>query len=132
MTHYSRLDKFVIDVADGAHDQELAFWQGATGRTMTQHEPHPEYHWAPPDSTGLAFLVQRLDDGEPRVHLDIHTTDLEAEVTRLEQLGATRVRHVNDWWVMQDPAGLPFCVIPARSGTLNDDNAQRWEQEGRR
>jgi len=127
MAHHSRLHKFVIDVADDAHEQELAFWQAATGRTMTQNERHPEYHWAASPEKGLAFLVQRLDDGEARVHLDIHTTDLEAEVVRLEQLGATRVRHVNDWWVMHDPAGLPFCVIPDRRGTLNDDNAQRWE-----
>lgn len=127
MAHYSRLHKFVIDVAEADHDQELAFWQRATGRAMTQHNRYPEYHWAPPPDTGLAFLVQRLDDGDARVHLDIHTTDLDAEVARLERLGATRVRQVNDWWVMQDPAGLLFCVIPDRSSVLNDDNAERWE-----
>jgi hypothetical protein len=29
--------------------------------------------------------------------------------------------------VMLDPAGLPFCVLPISPGSLNDDNAQRWE-----
>ena len=61
------------------------------------------------------------------MHLDIHTDDLEAEVARLERLGAERVRRVHGWWIMRDPAGLLFCVIPDTSGSLNDGNAQRWE-----
>jgi hypothetical protein len=28
---------------------------------------------------------------------------------------------------MRDPAGLLFCVIPQPSGSLNDDNAHRWD-----
>jgi hypothetical protein len=47
----------------------------------------------------LMLLVQRLDAGAPRVHLDIHTDDLDAEVSRLERLGAERVRKVQSWWV---------------------------------
>ena len=26
-----------------------------------------------------------------------------------------------------DPAGLLFCVLPMSPGSLNDENAQRWE-----
>jgi hypothetical protein len=29
--------------------------------------------------------------------------------------------------VMRDPAGLTFCIVPDPPGTLNDDNAQRWD-----
>ena len=47
------------------------------------------------------------------MHLDIHTDDLDAEVARLEKLGAERVQQVHGWWVMRDPAGLLFCVLPA-------------------
>ena len=61
------------------------------------------------------------------MHLDIHTTDVDAEVARLEQLGARRERQVHEWHILRDPAGLPFCVIPARAGELDDDNAQRWD-----
>jgi hypothetical protein len=60
------------------------------------------------------------------VHLDIHTDNLDAEVERLESLGAQRVRQAAAWWVMRDPAGLPFCVITAPEGTLSEANAQRW------
>jgi hypothetical protein len=28
---------------------------------------------------------------------------------------------------MQDPAGLPFCVVPDRPDRLTDDNAMRWD-----
>ena len=28
---------------------------------------------------------------------------------------------------MRNPAGLLFCVLPMRPGSLNDENAQRWE-----
>ena len=31
MSHYSRLYMVVIDVPEAEHDQELAFWQAATG-----------------------------------------------------------------------------------------------------
>ena len=61
-----------------------------------------------------------------RVHLDIHTDDLAAEVARLEELGAERVQQVHSWWILRDPAGLLFCVIPEPAGSLNDSNAQRW------
>jgi hypothetical protein len=37
------------------------------------------------------------------------------------------VQKVQAWWVMRDPAGLLFCVLPMSPGSLNDENAQRWE-----
>ena len=44
MAHHSRIDKIVIDVAPTDHDEELAFWSGATGRPLTQSVRYPEYH----------------------------------------------------------------------------------------
>jgi hypothetical protein len=41
--------------------------------------------------------------------------------------GATRIRQIHDWWIMQDPAELLFCVVPDRAERLTDDNALRWE-----
>jgi hypothetical protein len=126
MAHFSRLDKIVVDVPEPEHDAELAFWQGAVGIDLPRNARFPEYHGAPLPG-GLGLLVQRLGSGSARVHLDIHTDDLEAEVTRLEGLGARRLTRTPDWWVMEDPAGLPFCVIPEPPGQLTEENAQRWE-----
>ncbi len=126
MSHYSRVLKVVIDAPPDLHDQELAFWQGALGQELPEIYS-AEYHGAFLRGNDLMLLMQRLESGAPRVHLDIHTDDLDAEVARLEQLGAERVQKVQTWQVMRDPAGLLFCVLPASPGSLNDQNAQRWE-----
>jgi hypothetical protein len=61
-----------------------------------------------PDEVFL--LLQRVEH-EPRVHLDIQADDLEAEVARLEKLGAKRDLFRKRWWVMQAPTGHRFCVV---------------------
>ena len=123
----SGVSKVVIDVAPGDHDREVAFWQAAIGQPLRRYERHPEYHGGALTGTGIELLTQRLEEGASRVHLDIHTDDLAAEVARLERLGAARVREVHSWWIMRDPAGLLFCVIPQDAGELDETNAQRWE-----
>jgi len=52
-----------------------------------------------------------------RLHIDVHAGPggLDQLVARLEELGATRVREVDQgpaghWWVMQDPEGNEFCA----------------------
>jgi hypothetical protein len=69
-------------------------------------------------------LVQRVDH-ESRVHLDIETDDIEAEVRRLEALGATRVAQVKRWWVMQAPSGQRFCVVRPQRADF-DERANTW------
>jgi hypothetical protein len=128
MAHFSTLLKVVIDVPPAEHDRELAFWQEALGQALPQFpSPQTEYHGGPLHGHDMWLLVQRLDDGQPRVHLDMHTDNLDAEVARLEALGAERVRQVYSWWVMRDPAGLAFCVLPEPPGSLNEQNARRWD-----
>jgi Glyoxalase-like domain len=126
VTHFSRISAVVLDAPAGDHDHELLFWEKAVGQPLAQFD-YPEYHGARLHGQDLRLIVQRLGAGAARVHLDIYTDDLDAEVARLERLGAERVEQVHFWWVMRDPAGMLFCVIPDPGGTLNDDNAQRWE-----
>ena len=65
-----------------------------------------------------ALGFQRVDTptpGKNRVHLDLMAADLEAEVQRLIDLGATETgRHSVDggfrWVVLADPHGNAFCV----------------------
>ena len=87
----------------------------------------PEYHGAALHGQEFGLLIQRLGHGPGRVHLDIHTDDLAAELTRLEDLGAERVQQVHSWRVLRDPAGLLFCVVPEPAGSLNEHNANRWD-----
>jgi len=127
VAHYSRLSKVVIDVPPADHDRELAFWSVAAGKPLARFDSHPEYHGAVLHGQDFGLLVQRLGQGSARVHIDIHTDDLPAEIARLEKLGAERVQQAHSWQVMRDPAGLLFCVIPEPPGSLNDSNAQRWD-----
>jgi hypothetical protein len=126
VTHFSRLSAVVIDVPPGQHDRELAFWEGAVGQPFPQLD-YPEYHGARLHGQDFSLLMQRLGEGTARVHVDIYTDDLLAEVERLERLGAERVQRAHSWWVMRDPAGLLFCVIPDPPGSAPDANAHRWD-----
>ena len=100
---------------------------GPPGSRWRRFERHPEYHGAALPGQEFWLLVQRLGAGPARVHIDIHTDDLDAEVARLERLGAERVQQVHSWWVLRDPAGLLFCVLPEPAGSFDDRNAQRWD-----
>ena len=94
MAHRSKIRHVFIDVADADHDRELAFWAGASKGQPRQWLPaHPEFHTlAPPageeGSAQVFFHVQRLGADSTRLHLDIETDDIDAEVARLERLGA--------------------------------------------
>src|SRR5207248_10157405 len=70
------------------------------------------------------LLVQKVDQPS-RIHLDIETDDQEAEVKRLEALGARRVGRVKTWWVLEAPTGQRFCVINLQRGPLKD-HANEW------
>jgi predicted enzyme related to lactoylglutathione lyase len=127
MAHYSRLTVVVIDVPADDHDRELAFWAAASGEKLRQIEKHPEYHGAQLHGQDVGLLIQRIGEGPARVHVDIHTDDLDAEVARLEALGAQRVDRLHFWCVMRDPAGLLFCVVADPPGELTAENAHRWD-----
>jgi hypothetical protein len=126
VSHYSRLCMVVVDVPDPDHDRELAFWRAAVGQPFPPVEGHPAYHWAQIHGQQFWMLVQRTGTGPARLHLDFHTDDLEAEVSRLEAAGAQRVEKIQFWWVLRDPAGLLCCVVPDPPGSLTDANAQRF------
>ena len=63
---------------------------------------------------------------DSRVHLDIETDDVEAEVRRLEQLGAKRVGAAGSWVVLEAPTGQRFCVVRVSNAHF-DETANTWE-----
>ena len=82
---------------------------------------HPDDPHDPATGGGLGrrLLIQRVPEPKTvknRLHLDLHADPgtREAEVTRLEALGATVLRRVDEpsgaWTVMADPEGNEFCV----------------------
>ena len=74
---------------------------------------------------GLHVEVQKVEHAS-RVHLDIESDDIPAEVARLERLGAKVVGKVRTWVVMEAPTGQRFCVIRAQTADF-DAKAVTWE-----
>jgi Glyoxalase-like domain len=128
--HRSRLTAALIDVPAQVAAVETEFWSLALGTAAGADEDDPEYAALDGRFDGLAVMVQQIGPGTPaRLHLDIETDDVEAEVRRLEALGARRVEQVKTWWVMQDPAGLLFCVVRVQSPEF-EAHALTWDAPG--
>jgi predicted enzyme related to lactoylglutathione lyase len=120
MTHRSRLAGFIIDCKQGTLADSAEFWSQALGLPIADEDEGNLGIYAPLEDGpgGLHIEVQKVAHPS-RVHLDIETDDMEAEVARLEKLGAKRLEFVRErWWVMEAPTGHRFCVVPmpAKSG----------------
>ncbi len=120
MTHRSRLAGFIIDCKEGTLADSADFWSQALGLPIADEDEGNLGIYAPLEDgpSGLHIEVQKVAHPS-RVHLDIETDDMEAEVRRLEKLGAKRLEFVRErWWVMEAPTGHRFCVVPmpAKSG----------------
>ena len=114
--HKSRLAGFIIDCQDADALEAAGFWGAALA--MAVHEFPPEqggrYVKLVDPADRLHVEVQTVEHTS-RVHLDIETDDIEAEVRRLEALGARRVEQIRTWWVMEAPTGQRFCVVRPQS-----------------
>ena len=110
--HKSRLAGFIIDCETDDLDAAARFWGQALGLTV-RREPatgSAQYRVFDTAPDEMHLEVQQVSHPS-RVHLDIEADDIEAEVRRLEKLGATRIGPVRTWYVMQAPTGQRFCVV---------------------
>lgn len=121
--HRSRLAGFIIDCQTDDLDGAARFWAAALGDD-TVRDAGSTYR-ALNDQNGFQVEVQRVDHPS-RVHLDIESDDVEAEVSRLEALGARRIASIRTWVVMEAPTGHRFCVIRAQTDDF-DAKANTWE-----
>ncbi len=124
--HKSKLAGFIIDCQTSDPKPAAAFWSAALGMEMREL-PGAEggrYVRLVDAQHGLHVEVQAVAHPS-RVHLDIETDDIEAEVARIEALGAKRVERVGTWCVMEAPTGQRFCVV-RRSAEDFDAIANRW------
>jgi predicted enzyme related to lactoylglutathione lyase len=123
--HRSRLCGFIIDCQVEDLDAAARFWSAALGRELEPASPSdPGYRGIKMRPDEPVVMVQRVEH-ESRVHLDIEADDVEAEVERLEKLGARRIAKVKTWWVLEAPSGQRFCVVRPQRGPLGDD-ANEW------
>jgi len=126
--HRSRLAGFIIDCRTADLDAAAEFWGAALGYPLHRPDSPEEagYVHLRTGPEGLHIEVQKVDH-ESRVHLDIEADDIEAEVRRLEKLGAKRLESIRSWVVMQAPTGQRFCVVkPQRAGFAQE--AKVWKE----
>ena len=109
------------------------FWSAALGRPLDPGASsgfaaigfagrRDKVGWAevsPDDQPGTWLFTQVPEPktAKNRIHLDVTATDVEDEVARLVELGATKVADMEEygytWTVMADPEGNEFCVAKA-------------------
>jgi predicted enzyme related to lactoylglutathione lyase len=126
--HRSRIGLVLIDHPEEDWEAALAFWAGVQGvAPISEDGAMPEYR-----SLGtvgsLALESQRTGAGTPpRVHLDIETDDVPAEVARVLALGATVLEERKGYTILRDPAGMLFCVVPVQTGDDFEREALTWD-----
>ncbi|HEV3182294.1 MAG TPA: VOC family protein [Steroidobacteraceae bacterium] len=124
--HKSRLAGLIIDCRTEDLDAAARFWSAALGlavRPNANQDPLYRILDTAPDEPHLE--VQQVRH-ESRVHLDIETDDIEAEVRRLEKLGARSLGALKTWHVMEAPTGQRFCVVRAQRADFAAE-ANTWK-----
>ncbi len=123
--HKSRLGGILIDCQTEDPETAARFWSGALGYPARPREAGSPYVDLETPERELYMALQAVEH-EGRVHVDIETDDLEAEVSRLVELGAREVVRIKSWVVMQAPTGQRFCVVPVESKHF-DETANTWD-----
>lgn len=115
-----RIATITIDCADPAANGR--WWTEALNWRVT-YESDDEWVIEPPEGNEYAapLLFIKVPDAKTtknRFHLDLRPSDRDAEVARLEAMGAVRANIGQDpdavtWVVMSDPFGNEFCILRA-------------------
>jgi predicted enzyme related to lactoylglutathione lyase len=113
--HRSRLCALLIDCRSSDIDEATRFWSQALGRAIDLDHPgsRGNYRMLETPTDEPIVQLQRVEH-ESRVHIDIETDDIPAEVARLEKLGAKVADRLERWVVMQAPTGQRFCIVRAQ------------------
>ncbi len=125
--HRSRLAGVIIDCKTDDLDAAADFWGKALGALPADKAKIEESSYVelrmPADEN---YVEIQVVDHASRVHIDIESDDIEAEVRRLEALGAKRIADIKKWCVMEAPTGQRFCIVPVVSRDF-DDKANKWK-----
>ena len=123
--HKSRLGAVIVDCETDDLEREAKFWGAALGGEVASPHPGGRYLDVQGDPADPGVILQRVEHPS-RIHIDIETDDIEAEVNRLQDLGATVVEKMERWTVMEAPSKHRFCIIRARRAGFAEQ-ANVWE-----
>ena len=126
MAHRSRINGILIDCNVDDIQEAARFWAEALGRPVNPNHrgTRGDYVMLEDRPDQISVQVQRVSH-ESRVHIDIETDDIPAEVARLEKLGATVDKQLERWVVMRAPSGQRFCVVRVQRDGFDKD-ANEW------
>jgi predicted enzyme related to lactoylglutathione lyase len=124
MAHKSRLAAFVIDCKAEDLSEATRFWSAALGHEVKPVAGDGKYATVANPEGEPRLLLQAVEH-DSRIHLDIETDDQEAEVARLEKLGARRIADIKRWVVMEAPTGHRFCVVNPQRSDFNQNAKAR-------
>lgn len=112
MSHRSRLSTFVLDCQVDDLAPHVEFWSRALGKRVDSADEDGDGKYARlhTGSDEPILLLQKVSHAS-RIHLDIETDDVDAEVERLAALGAREIERIHTWCVMEAPSGHRFCVV---------------------
>ena len=111
------IDWMIVDCVDV--EKMTTFWSEALDFADVWTGPLGGHVLAAKDGSKrrlAMFPVEGVKTSKNRLHLDLRPDDQDAEVRRLEQLGASRIdigQGDRSWVVMADPEGNEFCVCNA-------------------
>lgn len=102
-----------LDFAPDAFEPAVAFWQGATGYALSERRGVDGAFATLVPPEGDDYLrVQRLEDGDGRVHLDLHVESPTIAAEAAIELGAhVLMRHEQGYVVLRSPGGFVFCFV---------------------
>ena len=123
--HHSRFSTVIIDCRTSDIAGAARFWSQAFGRPAVENPANPTYVSLQMHGDEVLCQIQSVAH-DSRVHLDIETDNIDAEVARLEHLGARVAARNTTWVVMEAPTGQRFCVGRPKSADF-PRNANRWE-----
>lgn len=130
--HHSRLCSLVIDCRTDDLESAARFWSQALGRPIREGgTPSGNNYVGLVTHDDEAVIEVQTVDHASRVHLDIESDDIDAEVRRLEALGAKKVDAIKTWVVMEAPTGQRFCVIRPRHHRKVGPHANEWRRSAR-
>jgi predicted enzyme related to lactoylglutathione lyase len=127
VVHRSRINGILIDCNTDDIDAAAHFWAEALGRPVDPDHPgtRGNYRMLATPEGEISVQIQRVEH-DSRIHLDIETDDIPAEVERLQKLGATIDTQMERWVVMRAPSGQRFCVVRVQRDGFSKD-AISWE-----
>ena len=112
-----RMHHVILDTPDPARLAE--FYSALFGQPITYQDD--DFAVVSVDSTTSGVAFQRIADREPPawpgdgpllIHMDVMVDDVDVAADRLTELGARVLQRTDGNWVLADPAGHPFCLIP--------------------